>query len=581
MSIDVAIKYATEANALNASARSVTKIADELERVARNEKNLTVSKLKAFGAEFGKTSQNATSANRAMGFMGGMAPGSFGMLTMGAVGAGMAVGAVVSKVFDLASALGEMGAKAAVAFGEFAVQSGMFREDTLTSLGVLLKSKEVAKSVYDSAVNFAAVTPFNTTEVVTGYKQLLAVGFKVEELKSVFTSLGDFAAGSGIQNALPRAVMVFGQIRAAGRLLSQDMNQLSSLGLDRTAVYAAIGKTMGKSAEEARKLAQDGKVDAETALKAIMSVMNTNFGGMMGEKAKLLSGLWSTLISKPFELMNKAFEVDGGGLNAFYDSVKSGVKGVIDLLYEGENLTDFGQSTVKAINEIGHAFQQSIGVGRQFFEGFFDGLSKSHGGVNEFRDSMGNLDLTKIGEEARKFGGDVATIADATAKVSSAFLKLSESESVAWTIGAAFSFIGAAVSQTVVLAQLLSYPFIQTADAVDWLIGKVNELTGAMSSLSAGGGGLWSMPELPSAAGIPNIDIRTDAMSNALRGGDTRVLPSVSSDSSSSSPSRADGAAGNSTVNNNNVSVAVSGGMMPAEIAALCRREIDRALEAL
>lgn len=554
-------------------ASSLDKLETKFKALQSSAQKLSSGKLQSFNKELGGVAKSATGTSGALSFLGGMSPGTFGLLTAGAAGAGMAVSSLISTVGSLITSLVQMGAQGAVAFGKFALQSGMFREDTLATLGVLLKSKTVAKDVYDSAVRFASVTPFNTQEVVAGYKQLLAVGFKTSELESTFRSIGDFAAATGDPTALSRVVTVFGQIRASGRLLANDMNQLTSLGLDRTKVYTEIGKLLGKSAKEAQDLAGKGKVDAETALKAIMASMNNQFGGMMEEKSKTMSGLLSTLVSKPFELMNKAFE-NSGGVTSFYDSIKGIIKEVNDALFDSKgNATKFGGDIIDMVDSLSNVLKEVTGVGKEFFLGFFEGLAKNRGGLDSFKNAAGELDLKKLGEEAHEFGKNVATIADATAKLSSAFLKLSENEAVVWGVGAAFTVIGGAINQTVQLAMLMAYPFFQAAAAADWLLSKVRELTGATSALSSslsgmamGGGGGMAISPFSSAMASPS---------------DSRVLPAMTSSTSGGSAAGSASVGNGGTTNYNSVSAVVSGGMFPEEIAALVRQTVKTELEKL
>ena len=323
---------------------------------------------------------------------------------------------------------------------------------------------------------------------------------------------------------------------------------LGSLGLSKSDVFANLAKSMGKSVEEIRKMQETGKIGSEEAIKAIMSTMDAKFGGMMKTKSQMLSGMISTLVSKPFELLNKAFEDKGGGIMAFYESIKS----VNEALFDSKgDPTKVGQEIIDSISKMGNALKEVVGVGREFFTGFFEGLSENRDGISSLTDSMGNLDLKKMGAEAKDFGKDMAVVADATAKLASAITKLSESEGAMSMLGAVFAVISGTIQQTVQLAMMIAYPFM--------MAGKPASLT---SSLGIGS------PTQP--ATVPSMP-----------GEDARVLPSMTSSTAPIAGAGAANVAGGGTINHNTVSAVVSGGMFPEEIAAIVRSTVKTELERL
>jgi len=560
---------------LQRMAGALDKVTGKLRALDMQGKKLNAGKLRAFGSELQRTNLRTSALAKTAGpaGLGSSVLGSFGLFSMGAAGAVLAVGSVISKVLDLGAALARMGVEGAVSFGRFAIQTGQFRENTLTTLSVLLKSKEAANKLYKEAVKFAAVTPFNTQEVVQGYKGLIAKGFKPEELKRVFTAVGDLAAANPDDpTAMTRLVYAMGQIRSAGKLMGQDLNQVLGAGLSRDTVAKKIAEVMGSTVEEAKKAMSSGKVSGDVAIEAIVKAMEEDFGGTMQALSKTLTGLWSTLVSKPAELIDKALDPKGegkfaGGIMGFYDSIKSIVGDLGGAFFEkdGETLTGTGKEVVDTINAMGNALKEVVGVGRAFFEGFFEGLMENRDGTDSLRDAMGNLDLEKMGEEARTFGRDVASIANAVAGVSGALLKLSENETAMLGLRVVFAVIAGALWGIATPAWMAASAFHAMAAAIDTVAGALKSLRGEM-------GGETLQPFGGSAANPWGMNL-----AGAPEG---RLLPAVTS--STSSPVASATAGGDEgTTNHNSVSISVSGGMFPEEIAQLVRTQVRRAMDEL
>ncbi len=362
--------------------------------------------------------------------VGGVAQVGMGAITVGAAAALAGVVALGVGIASLAVKLGGLAVDGVKAFANMAINVGKTREDALTSLKVMLKSAEKAQQVYDSAADFARRTPFETEEVIAGYKQLLAVGFKQAELAKTFTTLGDFAAGTGMADALPRTVTVFGQIRAAGRLLTQDLNQLSSMGLSRVDVFNEIAKSMKlKDADAVRKAMEAGKVTSDVAIEAIMNVMNARYGGMMGEKSATMSGLMSTLKSAPFDLFNAAFGKNGQttGMDRFYGAIKGSVKGLVDVL---DPTSPTGQKLVKALSNLGDTLAPIASSVGTFLVGFVEGISDGLGvkslkdlDLKSFGRNVGQV-ATKLVDFATSIGEVVWKIAELAAGIDAALSKL-------------------------------------------------------------------------------------------------------------------------------------------------------------
>src|SRR5690606_28430602 len=72
-----------------------------------------------------------------------------------------------------------------------------------------------------------------------------------------------------------------------GRLQAEELLQMSERGVSSKLVQEEIGKLLGKSQDEVRKLQEQGKIDAETALLGIEKAINRKLGqSQVGETGK-------------------------------------------------------------------------------------------------------------------------------------------------------------------------------------------------------------------------------------------------------------------------------------------------------
>ncbi|MBQ9128036.1 MAG: tape measure protein, partial [Thermoguttaceae bacterium] len=99
------------------------------------------------------------------------------------------------------------------------------------------------------------------------------------------------AMGKG-EEGIDSVTRALGQMRSTGRVNAQDMMQLTSVGIK---AWDYLAKGMGKSVAEVRKMSENGEIDANTAIKHIMSGLN-EFDGMMDKMSnRTVKGLWSNI----------------------------------------------------------------------------------------------------------------------------------------------------------------------------------------------------------------------------------------------------------------------------------------------
>lgn len=179
-----------------------------------------------------------------------------------------------------------------------------FIEQQRIALSTMLKSPIKGEATLEWAIKFADITPFDTTEVLQSTRLALAMGFTTSQIEKLLTTLGDTAAGTG--SRLDDLVMIFGQMRAAARLDTQDLNQLAERGIG---AWEYLAKGLGKSTAEIRKMVEQGQIDSATGMRILIQGMQRDFAGLMETQSRSIFGLVSTLRSR---MQTIAFRLDRG-----------------------------------------------------------------------------------------------------------------------------------------------------------------------------------------------------------------------------------------------------------------------------
>ena len=122
----------------------------------------------------------------------------------GAVGLGYAINSVKNFTASIIKSRGEM-------------------EQYEIAFEVMLGSAEKAGKLLEEITEFAEKTPFELDGLVKSSKELLAFGVEADKVIPTLETLGNIASGTGVD--VSRLTFVFGQVKTAGKLFAQDLNQ--------------------------------------------------------------------------------------------------------------------------------------------------------------------------------------------------------------------------------------------------------------------------------------------------------------------------------------------------------------------
>lgn len=237
--------------------KNVRRVADNLETVSKQSKKAT-SGIKGF----------ADKCNKMTGALSAIAA-----VQLGSVFTGMAGGILNMGIASVQAA-------AQMRQYEIAFQT-------------MLKSAEAGTQMLRDLQQFAAETPFDVPGVVSAGQQLMAFGFKAEEIIPMLTNLGDAASGLGLgTEGFSRLAYALGQMQTSGKLNAQDMMQLTSAGIS---AWDMLAQAAGKTVAEMKDLCSKGAIDSKAAVQTIIAGMNEQFGGMMAKTSDEVAGLLANI----------------------------------------------------------------------------------------------------------------------------------------------------------------------------------------------------------------------------------------------------------------------------------------------
>ena len=196
------------------------------------------------------------------------------------------------------------------------------------SFGTMLKSKEKANELMAQLTDLAAKTPFGLQEVSEGAKRLLAFQVPAEEVTETLRRMGDVASGLGVP--MGQLIHVYGQVKAQGKLMTNDLYQFMNAGIP---IIAELSKVVGKSETEIKDMVSAGKIGF-TEIQAVIKNM-TNEGGLfynlMAEQSKSLGGQISNLRDNFDQMLNEIGKASEG-------IVSEAIKGVSFLVENYETI---------------------------------------------------------------------------------------------------------------------------------------------------------------------------------------------------------------------------------------------------
>jgi tape measure domain-containing protein len=171
------------------------------------------------------------------------------------------------------------------------LQFDSMRQVSQISFKILLGSAQAANKEIAYLFHLAEFTPFEFKNVQDAARQFLGWGFSVKQTNRYLTIFADVISGiGGDVSILDNVTLAFGQIRSAGRLMGQEVRQL-------TQHIPGIGEILRKKLKlppGAMSRIGSFNIPADMAIEAIMSSLQERFKGAAAAMAKSVPGRLST-----------------------------------------------------------------------------------------------------------------------------------------------------------------------------------------------------------------------------------------------------------------------------------------------
>lgn len=216
------------------------------------------------------------------------------------------------------------------------LQGGANAVDKLTQA----QRESIATDFVSQIQAIARETPLAQSSLIKDTQALVSLGAfngaqAINALKTIGNALADVGqSGTQLNQNLDGIVIAFSQISGAGRLLAQDLNQITTRipAASRALIFEQIGKNLGlvndiASATPAKlkevrtqvlKLQQAGAIPSEVAIPSILQVFQNLPGAVEGGQAAALKRATTKTLSGAFEAIKDTFKQDIG--KAFQDT---------------------------------------------------------------------------------------------------------------------------------------------------------------------------------------------------------------------------------------------------------------------
>jgi tape measure domain-containing protein len=221
--------------------------------------------------------------------------------------AGLAIGAV-KGIADL----GQAGLKVAMA-----------REQVKAQMEVLTGSAAAAKKLMDATIELDQKSALSATQFQDSSKVLLGYGLSVNEVIPTLNKLSEISMGNN--EKMQSLILAFGQVRANGRLMGQEVLQMVNAGFN---PLQEISRTTGESMVSLRKRMEDGKVSFEEVAKAMESA--TSAGGRFYGMNEKMAGTTAVKLAKLDTAYQNLLGVIGKELQPGYNKALDATLFMID-----------------------------------------------------------------------------------------------------------------------------------------------------------------------------------------------------------------------------------------------------------
>nr|DAR98360.1 MAG TPA: minor tail protein [Caudoviricetes sp.] len=231
--------------------------------------------------------------------------------------------AVRTNTQQIASSLLGVGQAGIAAVAGMAIQGGIDRalniDNARKKLAGFGHDAQDIESIMDSATQSVRGTAFGLGDAATAAATLSAAGIKSgEDMTNTLKSVANVAAASG--RAFNDVGVIFSSVASRGKLMGDDMMQLSSSGVP---VLQLLGTYLGKTSKEVSEMVSKGQIDFHTFSEAMrvglgeaaLSSGDTLAGSFANVRAAL-SRLTAPIFTQAIQVLVEAFKQAAPAIDA-------------------------------------------------------------------------------------------------------------------------------------------------------------------------------------------------------------------------------------------------------------------------
>ena len=275
-------------------------------------------------------------------------------------------------------------------------------EQLQTSFEVMTGSAEKGAEVLERVRQIASATPFETEGLASTVQLLMNYNLTADEAISSMEMLGDISQGN--QDKLSRIAMAYGQMSSAGKVLLEDVKQMTEAGFNPLAeisettgesmasLYDRISKgtlavdeitaSMVRATSEGGKYFQSMEKQSQT-LNGQLSTLKDNAMSLLGDvMTPLTDELRDSLLPMANELLGEfATAFEQGGFDGLLDAITGKVPDLLNAAVDAGNkvITGIAKWLPGAMQQIAtvlpNALRSVLDMGPQLVSALFDVVS--------------------------------------------------------------------------------------------------------------------------------------------------------------------------------------------------------------
>lgn len=264
-----------------------------------------------------------------------------------------------SAITGLAVASGALAATKGISdFAKSAVSVSMMREQVQAQMEVLTGSAEAAKKLINATIELDQKSALSASQFQDSAKVLLGYGLSVREVMPALNKMSEISMGNN--EKMQSLTLAFGQVRANGRLMGQEVLQMVNAGFN---PLQEISRTTGESMVSLRKRTEAGKVSFEEVAKAMDSAtsaggrfygMNDKMADTTAVKIAKLQTHWQNLLAREGAMMQP-------GINRALDLINGNID---QIPKRGEAITGWWMNLTGRANEYNEQLNQANRIKR-------------------------------------------------------------------------------------------------------------------------------------------------------------------------------------------------------------------------